>query len=47
MAGHQPPDLQPDQQHTAWQWLDAAQAETDESVHPYVRAYAAWVKSKG
>lgn len=32
--------LQPDQQHTAWQWLDAAQAETDETVHPYVRAYA-------
>jgi hypothetical protein len=32
--------LQPDQEHTALQWLDAAQAETDETVHPYVRAYA-------
>jgi colanic acid biosynthesis protein WcaH len=34
----------PDQQHTRWQWLPLEQAARDESVHPYVRIYAQWLR---
>jgi hypothetical protein len=39
--------LQSDQEHTAWQWLDAAQAETDEAVRPCTRVYAGCPDSAG
>lgn len=30
------------EQHARWQWLPLDQAQTDASVHEYVRVYAAW-----
>ena len=38
--------LRPNAQHSAWQWFDAGQAQVDEGVHPYVRAYAGWVRGR-
>ena len=38
-------NIQPDNQHSAWQWMNVRQAEVDLSVHPYVQVYAAWVKT--
>jgi len=38
-------NIQPDNQHSAWQWMNVRHAEVDLSVHPYVQVYAAWVKT--
>lgn len=39
-------NIQPDNQHSAWQWINAVQAATDVTVHRYVQTYAAWVNTK-
>lgn len=39
-------NIQPDNQHSDWQWMNVRQAEVDLSVHSYVQVYAAWVKKK-
>jgi colanic acid biosynthesis protein WcaH len=35
------------EQHDAWRWLSASDGDLDGRLHPYARAYAAWLIKHG